>query len=104
MRELFEKAEINTTDGADAAVTIKGEVRQFFVTETSTYEAQVEVQLMIVGREGSTLFKGIASGDANRFGRSYKLENYYETLSDSVVNTVSSMLRSPEIQKALSGK
>jgi hypothetical protein len=104
MRELFDKAGIKTTDGADAAVTVKGEVRQFFVTETNTYEAQVEVEIMIVGRDGSTLFKGIASGDANRFGRSYKLENYYETLSDSVVNTVSSMLRSPEIQKALAGK
>ena len=38
----------------------------------------------------------------SRFGRSYKIENYYEVLSDAVVNTVSSMLRSGEFRKALS--
>jgi hypothetical protein len=101
MRGLFDKAGIKTTDGGDASVTIKGEVRQFFVTEINTYEAQVEVQITVLGRDGSQLWKGIASGDATRFGRSYRAENYYETLSDAVVNTVSSMLRSPEMQKAL---
>jgi hypothetical protein len=35
---------------------------------------------------------GLASGEATRFGRSYQAENYYEVLSDAVVNTVSSML------------
>jgi hypothetical protein len=35
MRELFDRAVLKTVDG-DAAVTIKGEVRQFFARETST--------------------------------------------------------------------
>ncbi len=48
------------------------------------------------------LWSGTASGDATRFGRSYKLENYYEVLSDAIVNTVSSMLQSVPFQKALS--
>ncbi len=52
-------------------------------------------------REGNTLWKGLASGEATRFGRSYKIEDYYEVLSDAVVNTVSSMLRSAEFRKAL---
>jgi hypothetical protein len=57
-----------------------------------------------VGRDGQTLWSGNASGEATRFGRSYKLENYYEVLSDAVVNTVSSMLQSAEFQQALAGK
>jgi hypothetical protein len=101
MRQLFDRAGLKTVD-RDAAVTIKGEVRQFFVRETSTYNSQVELQLTLVDREGNTLWKGVASGEAKRFGRSYKIENYYEVLSDAVVNTVSSMLRSDEFRKALS--
>lgn len=103
MRGLFEHAGVKTVD-ADGAVTIKGEVRQFFVRETTTYKSEVAVRLTVVSRDGRTLWSGLASGDATRFGRSYKLENYYEVLSDAIVNTVSSMLGSPQFQAALSGR
>jgi hypothetical protein len=102
MRELFNQAGLKTVD-SDGSVIIKGEVRQFFVRETTTYRSAVAVHLEVVGRDGKTLWSGVASGEAKRFGRSYNLENYYEVLSDAIVNTVSSMLQSPEIQKALSG-
>jgi hypothetical protein len=102
MRELFQRAGITTVD-SDGAVIIKGEIRQFFVRETSTYQSEVAVKLTVVSRDGKTLWSGLASGDATRFGRSYKLENYDEVLSDAVVNTVSSMLGSTQFQAALSG-
>jgi hypothetical protein len=101
MGQLFNRAGLKTVD-SDAAVTIKGEVRQFFARETSTYNSQVEVQLTLVDRDGNTIWKGIASGEATRFGRSYRIENYYEVLSDAIVNTVSSLLSSAEFRKALS--
>jgi hypothetical protein len=103
MRELFQRAGINTVD-TDGAVIIKGEIRQFFVRESSTYQSEVAVKLTVVSRDGKTLWSGLASGDATRFGRSYKLENYDEVLSDAVVNTVSSMLGSAQFQAALSGR
>jgi len=103
MRDLLDKGGLKVVDSA-RAVTIKGEVKQFFVRETSTYKSEVAVHLTVVGRDGQTLWSGTASGDATRFGRSYKLENYYEVLSDAVVNTVSSMLQSAEFQKALNGR
>lgn len=103
MRELLDQAGLKTVD-IDGAVTIKGEVKQFFVRETSTYKSTVSVHLTVVGRDGQTLWSGTAAGDATRFGRSYKLDNYYEVLCDAVVNTVSSMLQSAEFQKALAGR
>jgi hypothetical protein len=103
MRELFQHAGLKTVD-SDGAVTIKGDVQQFFVRETHTYQAEVAVRLTVVSRDGRTLWSGLASGDASRFGRSYKLENYYEGLSDAIVNTVSSMLQSAQFQAALSGR
>jgi len=57
----------------------------------------------VIDRDGKTLWNGLASGEATRFGRSYKAENYYEVLSDAVVNTVSSMLQAVDFQKAISG-
>jgi hypothetical protein len=102
MRELFDRAGLKTVD-SNGAVTIKGEVKQFFVRETSTYKTEVAVHVTVTGAGGKTLWSGLASGDASRFGRSYRLENYYEGLSDAIVNTVSSMLQSAEFQKALSG-
>jgi Uncharacterized lipoprotein len=102
MRELFDQAGLKTVDH-QGDVVIKGEVTQFFVRETSLYKSEVDVRLTVSARDGRTLWHGRASGDATRFGRSYKLENYYEVLSDAIVNTVSSMLQSAELQQALSG-
>jgi len=103
MRELFGQAGLKTVD-SNGAVTIKGEVRQFFVRETSTYRSVIVVHIAVVSRDGKTLWSGLATGDATRFGRSYKLENYYEVLSDAIVNAVSSMLQSADFQRALSGR
>jgi hypothetical protein len=102
MRELFDRAGLKTVD-SNGTVIIKGEVTQFFVRETSLYRSAVAVHLTVVGADGKVRWSGTASGEAKRFGRSYELENYYEVLSDAIVNTVSSMLQSDQFQKALSG-
>jgi Uncharacterized lipoprotein len=102
IRQLFDEAGIKTVDG-NGAITVTGEVKKFFAREGNTYKSEVTLQLSVSDPQGKTLWKGLASGEATRFGRSYKAENYYEVLSDAVVNTVSSMLQAPEFQRALSG-
>jgi hypothetical protein len=102
VRQLFDQAGIKTVDSG-SAVVLKGEVTKFFVRETSVYKSEVEIHFMLSDPAGTELFKGFASGEATRFGRSYRAENYYEVLSDAVVNAVSSMLQSPSVQKALGG-
>lgn len=103
VRLLCDQAGMKTTD-ANGAVTVRGEVKKFFVREEATYKSEVEIQFTIVDAGGSTLWKGIASGEATRFGRSYRADNYYEVLSDALVNTMSSFLQAAEIQKALAGR
>jgi hypothetical protein len=103
MRQLFDEAGIKMVESGGSA-TIKGEVTRFFVREGDTYKSEVAVRLVVSDPDGKTLWKGLASGEATRFGRSYKAENYYEVLSDAVVNTVSSMLQAPDFQMALSGR
>jgi hypothetical protein len=101
-RQLFNQAGIKTID-SDVGVTIQGEVKRFFVREGDTYKSDVAVHLTVIDQSGKTLWNGLASGEATRFGRSYRADNYYEVLSDAVVNTVSSMLQAAEFQKAMSG-
>ncbi len=103
LRELFDHAGLKTVD-SNGAIIIRGEVKEFFVRETSTYKSTLAVHLTVMDRGGKTLWAGLASGDATRFGRSYKVENYYEALSDAIVNTASSMLQSEPFQNALSGR
>jgi hypothetical protein len=102
IRQLFDQAGIKTVDSNDG-VTIQGEVKTFFVREGGTYKSEVAIHLTVIDQNGKTLWNGLASGEATRFGRSYKAENYYEVLSDAVVNTVSSMLQAADLQKAISG-
>jgi len=101
IRQLFDQAGVKTVDG-NGDVIIKGEVKKFFVREESTYKSTVEVHLTVIDQAGKSLWNGLASGEATRFGRSYLAENYYEVLSDAVVNTVSSILQAAEFQKAMS--
>ena len=103
IRQLFDQAGVKTVD-SNGEVTIKGEVKKFFVREESTYKSTVEIHLTVIDQNGKTLWNGLASGEATRFGRSYQAENYYEVLSDAVVNTVSSMLQATDFQKAMSGQ
>ena len=102
IRRLFDQAGVKTVD-SNAEVVIKGEVKKFFVREESTYKSTVEIHLTVIDQDGKTLWNGLGSGEATRFGRSYKAENYYEVLSDAVVNTVSSMLQADDFRKAMSG-
>jgi hypothetical protein len=101
MRELFDQAGVKTVD-SNSEVIIKGEVKKFFVREESTYQSTVEIHLTVLDQDGKILWNGLASGEATRFGRSYQAENYYEVLSDALVNTVSSMLQAAEFRKAMS--
>jgi hypothetical protein len=103
MRGLFDHAGLRTVD-SNGSVIIRGEVKRFFVRETTTYKSEVAVHITVVDLLGRTRWTGLASGEATRFGRSYKLENYDEALCDAIVNTVSSMLLSTQFQDALSGR
>lgn len=100
MRQIFDKAGLDTID-AGGDIIISGEVRNFFVEETSTYKGSVVVALKVRNRAGTVLYQGSASGSATRFGRSYSQENYYEVLSDSLINATTTLLQDYDFRRAL---
>jgi hypothetical protein len=103
VREVFDKMGLTTVD-KDGALIVSGEVRQFFVEETTTYKGNVLLRIRIRNRAGKTLWAGDAAGTATRFGHSYSADNYYEVFSDSIVNAVSSLMQDAGFRAALARK
>lgn len=87
----------------DAAVVVKVEVLRCMVVEQDTYKGQISL-LIQVESDGKTLWRGTVMGEATRWGRSYKLENYYEAISDSLVDAIGKSLKSESFLAALAGK
>jgi hypothetical protein len=85
-------------------VILSGELKRFFVLETSTYAGDVSLKLEVRSKGGKLLWAGTVGGTAKRFGRSYKSENYYETLSDSLMDAAYKLLQNESFLKALGGR
>jgi hypothetical protein len=84
-------AGLNIVNGA-ADVTISGELRQFFVTEETTYMGEVSMLIHVKNSAGKEVWTALVGGNSERFGRSYKADNYYETMSDMVVRATYNLL------------
>lgn len=87
LRYILEQLGFEVVEG-EGDVILTGQVRRFFVAETNTYEGDVGLKIEVKSQDARVLWSGIANGVANRFGRSYKLENYYEVMSDSLLDAV----------------
>ncbi len=85
-------------------VTLKGEILNFYVTEDNLYRSNVGIRLTAEDPKGKVLWQGLITGNAKRFGRSYSLENYYESISDAYLEAVSGWLNNQEFKNALSQK
>lgn len=88
---------------ANGELRLSGEVVSFFVPETDTYVGDVRIRATLRTASNKIVWQGIVGGTAEHFGRSYKPENYYETLSDSLIHLVENLLRDPDFRKALAG-
>jgi hypothetical protein len=87
-----------------ATVIIRPDLRSFYVDELYTYRGDVRIGVTVIDPSGKVLWRGIAAGSMGRFGRSYKADNYYETLSDSLIDAVDNLLKNPSFLRALSGQ
>ena len=102
MKALMSAAGIKVVDSGDTAI-LKTELRQFFVDETNTYQAEVILRVTLTDPNGDVLWSGLTSGAAARRGRSHKADNYYQTLSDSLVGAVQQLIQNRGFRKALAG-
>jgi hypothetical protein len=87
-------------EGGD--VVLGGEVLEFMVLETNTYKGEVRLKVS-VKKGDKEEWVGVGTGTSSRFGRSYKAENYYETLSDSLLMAIDRTIRDEGFRKAVAG-
>ena len=100
MLELIEKSGLGVVKEGGAHI-INAELKSFFVTETDTYKGEVTMKVTLKNKAGKTLWTGLVSGSSTRFGRSYKADNYYETLSDALVEATHNLIASPAFHAAI---
>jgi len=100
VKDTLRQAGLDVVDGP-GAMTLSGEIRQYFVTETSTYQSELSMVLHCKDAQGKEVWSGAVVGGTERFGRSYKAENYYETLSDAVLRATHNLLSNPGFTDAL---
>ena len=82
---------------------LKVEIQRFLVEETEIYNGDVRLKVTLVNSSGTDVWTGITRGASTRFGRSYSAENYYEVLSDSLIDAVHNLMRSATFHSALDG-
>ena len=103
-KALLATAGLTVVDKDESAI-IKGEIKQFFVTETDQrYVGNVSLHITATDPTGNTLWEGVTNGESSRFGRSHYDENYYQSLSDALSVATSHLLRNSAFQVAIAGK
>jgi hypothetical protein len=101
LRDTMHAAGVQTADGADADLTVSGELRQFFVTETDQYRGNLDLFVTVKNSKGKEVWSGVILGGADNFGRSYKADNYYETMSNMVLRATYNLLANPGFHQVL---
>ena len=84
-----------------ASRVIKGAVQRYLVTEENTYHSDVALQFTVEDAGGAVLWKGVAEGTSNRFGGSFKAENYYEALSNAFLEACKDLVAKPDFLDAI---
>jgi hypothetical protein len=102
LKDTLRGAGLSIVDGP-GDVNLSGEIRQFFVAETSMYHGDMSVLVHMKNAQGKEVWSGVILGSAERFGRSYKAENYYEAFSDMVLRAAYNLLSNPGFREALKG-
>ena len=100
LKSTVHSAGLNVVD-SDADISVSGDIRKFFVTEDNTYNGEISLMIHVKDRSGKELWSGIVNGDATRWGRSYKAENYFEVMSDMILRAAFNMLSSDGFHAAL---
>lgn len=84
--------------GAD--FVLSGEILEYFVTETNTYEGTLSIKFTLK-KGDKVVWKGVITSTETRFGRSYKYDNYMEVLSDCLINLAAELFKNTEFRAKL---
>jgi hypothetical protein len=91
-------------DKTVTVVRINGSLSRFAVVVGKSLDVEVGLQVALVDAQGQGLWTGSSSGKAGRLGRSYKLRDAQEALSEALQEAIAQLLRTPDFLRALAGQ
>jgi hypothetical protein len=100
MADRFREWGVSVVGDAEDLV-VEAEIVQLFVMERNRYVGNARLKVSLLGNDGSLKWSGFAIGTNSRFGRTYKAENYHETLSDSLLMATINLISDAGFQAAL---
>ncbi len=100
MSDLLYEFGLNVVE-SNPSYTLQGELRKFYCEEDSTYEGEIRMIMKLVDSGGNVVWESLITGSSTRWGRSYKDENYYETLADSIIEATHRIVASADFRRAL---
>ena len=81
---------------------LEADIVKFYVTEESTYTGDVGLKVRLrSAKNDNVLWEGMVSTSSSRWGRSYKAENYFESLSDATMSAVYALLMDDTFKEAV---
>ncbi|MGZ3722625.1 MAG: hypothetical protein ACXVA9_06830 [Bdellovibrionales bacterium] len=99
IKKVMERSGLEIVESGED-LNISGVIKDLFVTEASLYKGSATIKYIV--RKGDTeVWSGVETGGSKRFGRSYKMENYMEAVSDSVVDSLMGLLNDQAFRSAL---
>jgi hypothetical protein len=98
--QVLREFEIDVARNA-GTVTLEADVVKFFVTEESVYKADVAVKARLRSKTGDVLWEGMVTASSSRWGASFRVENYYEGLSNATIAAVHSLLKNDQFRQAV---
>lgn len=95
----------NTIDVVPSNPTrvLRIELRDLFIEEDNTYYGHIILAATLENGDGQRLWRGIVRGENHRMGHSFTRENYEQTLSDTIVDATSNLLKKPDFLRAVRG-
>ncbi len=95
---LFKDLGIGISESSNIIFNLN--IKKFMVIETNLYRAEVSFNVSLL-KNGNLVYDENVRGSAKRFGRSYKLDNYLESLSDAILDAFASLFKNERFLKAL---
>ncbi len=98
--KILEEFEIDVVKSGGTFL-IDADIVKFYVTEESTYKADVALKVRVKTPGGAVIWEGLIASSASRFGSSYKAENYFEALSNATISVVHALLKNDSFKQAI---
>ena len=100
--EMLHTAGAQLSDDS-SAISIRATIDRFFVTEGNTYEGVACMTFQVMDGAGGRLYDKTIENKASNWGRSFKVQNYQETLSNVLVSVYKTLLEDENFLRAIKG-